>query len=361
MASTTATTEMEALGELLMESAEGTFTLFTTYIGDELGYYEELAGRDGTNAATLAGATDTDERYAREWLECQTVEGILEVDDETSAADERRYRLPPGHAEVLADPESLEYAAGFVQVVVGSVLPIHDVVDAFRTGEGVPFASYSPDLHEGQARMNRASFLQLLGTEWLPSIEDVHERLGRPGARVADVGCGFGYSCIGIAESYPEVRVDGYDLDAESVETARENVTEADLGDRVTVHHRDAADPEIDGDYDLVTAFECVHDMADPVGALTTMRRLAGEKGTVVVMDERTGETFADRTELEAVLYGFSVTHCLPVGMASKPSAGTGTVMRAGTLREYAESAGFEGFEVLPIEDFFFRFYRLDP
>ena len=361
MAQTAIDAEKEQFAEWLLGAAEGAFATFATYLGDQLGYYDALVEAGPLTAPALAERTDTDPRYAREWLEEQVVAGVLSVEDERGAPDARRFELPPAHAEVLCEEESLDYVGGLPQIVVGSTLPIHEVVAAFRTGTGVPYEDYSPDLHEGQARMNRAAFLELLGNEWLPAIPDVHERLSAPGARVADVGCGFGYSCIGIADGYPDVHVDGYDLDEESVEAARENVAAAGLADRVAVHHRDAADPEIEGDYDLVTAFECVHDMSDPVGALETMRRLAGEDGTVLVMDERAGDSFAERTEIEAFLYGFSVTHCLPVGMADQPSAATGTVMRADTLRGYAEEAGFSSVSVLPIENFFFRFYRLDP
>lgn len=360
MAQTAIETEKEQFIERLLGATEGAFTVFTTYLGDQLGYYDALAA--GPLApGELAECSGTDARYAREWLEQQTVAGVLEVEDGSDDPADRRYELSEGHIEVLCDEDSLDYVAPIVQVAVGCLLPIHAVVDAFRTGEGVPFANYSPDLHQGQARMNRAAFLQLLGTEWLPTMPDVDERLRAPGAHVADVGCGFGYSCIGIAESYAGVRVDGYDLDRESVEAARENVAEAGLEDRVSIHHRDVSDPEIEGDYDLVTALECVHDMSDPVGALETMRRLAGDTGTVLVMDERAGASFDDRTEIETLLYGFSVTHCLPVGLTEQPSVGTGTVMRADTLRTYAEDAGFTDVDVLPIENFFFRFYRLEP
>ncbi len=359
MAQQTIEAEKEQFIDQLLDASIGTFTTFTTYLGDQLGYYEALADSEPTTAETLAEQTGTHERYAREWLEAQAVVGILDVEDETAPPSARRYSLPPGRAEALTDEASLDYVAGLPQVVVGSVLPVHDVVDAFRVGDGVPFEEFSPDLHEGQARMNRASFLTLLGTEWLPAVDDVHKRL-QNGGRVADIGCGFGYSCVGIAQGYPDAHVDGYDLDRESVEAARDIVADAGLEERVTIHHRDAADSEIDGDYDLVTAFECIHDMSDPVGALETMRRLAGDDGTVIVMDERTGETFAEANDIEPILYGFSVLHCLPVGMADQPSAATGTVMRADTLQSYAEEAGFSRFDVLPIENFFFRFYRLE-
>lgn len=363
MATTTGTGDrQEAFVERVFDATEGTFTVFTIHVGDRLGYYDALVD-EALTARELAERTDTDERYAREWLEQQTVAGILAVENETVPADERRFRLPAEHVEPLTDPESFDYVPGLAQLVVGTVGPVREVVEAYRTGEGVPFAAYAPDLHEGQARMNRPAFLRRLADEWLASIPDLDERLRseRP-ARVADVGCGFGYSSIGIARGYPNVRVDGYDLDGESVERARENVAAAGLSDRVTIHRRDVADPSIEGEYDLVLAFECVHDMADPVGALATMRRLAGEDGVVLVVDERTGDSFtAQGTEIEWFLYGFSVLHCLPVGRTERPSAATGTVMRTDTLREYAREAGFDDVEVLPIEDLFFRFYRTVP
>jgi 2-polyprenyl-3-methyl-5-hydroxy-6-metoxy-1,4-benzoquinol methylase len=178
---------------------------------------------------------------------------------------------------------------------------------------------------------------------------------------VADIGCGAGWSCIGIAQAYPNIRVDGYDLDEASVELACANVRDAGLADRVKIELRDAGDPALAGQYDLVTAFECVHDMSDPVGALRSMGRLAGERGTVLIVDERVGDTFTPTgNDVEGMMYGWSVLHCLPVGMADHPSAATGTVMRTDTLRQYANAAGFREVEVLPIENFFFRFYRLN-
>jgi len=235
------------------------------------------------------------------------------------------------------------------------------VLKAYRSGQGVPYPYYGADFREGQAGMNRAMFLRQLGTEWLPSIPDVHQRLlADPPARVADIGCGGGWSSIGIAQAYPKVQVDGYDLDEPSVNLAQANVAEAGLSERVSIHLRDAGDPSLRGGYDLVTAFECVHDMSDPVGALRTMLGLAEGGGSVIIMDERVGERFtAKGNEVEWMMYGWSVLHCLPVGKADRHSAETGTVMRPDTLKQYAAEAGFCDIEVLPIDNFFFRFYRL--
>jgi 2-polyprenyl-3-methyl-5-hydroxy-6-metoxy-1,4-benzoquinol methylase len=156
--------------------------------------------------------------------------------------------------------------------------------------------------------------------------------------------------------------VDGFDLDQPSVEMARRNARKAGIDDRVKFHVRNAADPKLAGQYDLVAAFECIHDMADPVRALRAMKHLAGSTGTVLVVDERVGESFStSKNDVDWMMYGWSILHCLPVGMADKPSAETGTVMRPGTLRAYARESGFKSVEILPIENYFFRFYRLLP
>jgi 2-polyprenyl-3-methyl-5-hydroxy-6-metoxy-1,4-benzoquinol methylase len=294
-------------------------------------------------------------------LEQQTVAGILEVENPTAEATARRFRLPAAYAEVLVERDSLNYLAPLAQLVVGAVHPLRKVLDAFHHGGGVPFGDYGTDLREGQARMNRAMFLQQLGQEWLPAISDIHARLqADPPARVADIGCGAGWSSIGLAQAYPKVQVDGFDLDAPSIELAQANLRQANLNGRVKFQVRDAGAATLAGHYDLVTAFECVHDMSDPVGVLRTMRGLVNGTGAVIIVDERVGDTFTPTgNEVEWMMYGWSVLHCLPVGMADHPTTGTGTVMRTDTLRRYAREAGFREVEVLPIDNFFFRFYRL--
>lgn len=353
--------QRDAFVERLLQSTAGVFDMFTLYLGDRLGFYQVLANGDAVTSVELAARTGTQERYVREWLEQQTVTGVLEVDNPEAEATARRFRLPAPHAEVLAERDSLNYLAPLAQLVAGAVQPIHTVLDVFRNGGGVPFADYGADLREGQARMNRAMFLQELGQEWLPAITDVHARLqADPPARVADIGCGAGWSSIGIAQAYPNTQVDGYDLDEPSIELAQANLREANVNGRVKFRVRDAGDHNLAGRYDLVTAFECVHDMSDPVGALRTMRRLVNGTGAVIIVDERVGDAFTPTgNEVEWMMYGWSVLHCLPVGMADQPTTGTGTVMRTDTLRQYAQAAGFHKVEVLPIDNFFFRFYRL--
>lgn len=350
----------EFMGRMI-QSTSGYFDILTIYLGERLGLYRALDGQNTLTSEELAARTGTYERYIREWLEQQTVAGIIEVIDPNASAKKRRYHLPAGHAEVLLDRESVNYLAPITRLLVGIGRPLPSLIEAFRTGAGVPWEAYGEEAREGVAEMNRPLFLHQLGQEYLPIVKDVHRRLqADPPARVADMGCGLGWSSIGMANAYPKIKVDGFDLDSASIEAARANTKEAYLEDRVRFYVRDAGDPSLRGKYDLVTAFECIHDMADPVAALRTMLDLAGSDGSVFIMDERTAETFTPQgNEIEALLYGFSILTCLPAGMAEQPSVETGTVMRPDTLRRYAAEAGFCDVEILPIDNFFFRFYRL--
>ncbi|HEX2072176.1 MAG TPA: methyltransferase domain-containing protein [Geodermatophilus sp.] len=346
------------LADRILSSVIGTLELAAVHLGAELGWYRALAEAPAT-APELAGRTGTDARYAREWLEQQAVAGYLTVDDVDAEPDARRYTLPPEHRGVLVDDLDLAFMPPFAQIALAFVRNVPRLLEVYRTGGGLGWAEMDPEAREAQAAANRPYFLGPLATEDLPTLPEVDAAL-RAGGRVADIGCGMGWSSIGIARGYPEARVDGYDVDEPSVEQARRNAQEAGVADRVRFRTADAAAVDEPGGYDLVTAFECVHDLADPVGVLTAMRRMVRPGGTVLVVDERVAETFtAPGDDVERLMYGYSLTCCLPDGRSARPSAGTGTVMRPATLERYAREAGFTGVEVLPISNDFFRFYRL--
>jgi 2-polyprenyl-3-methyl-5-hydroxy-6-metoxy-1,4-benzoquinol methylase len=358
-----AAAQRDALVNRLFEATLGAWDVLGVYLGDKLGLYRALAEGGSLTSGELAEATGTHERYVREWLEQQASSGILDVDDAGGDAGDRRYALPPGHDEALLDESSLNYIAPIGRLVAACVRPMDALLNAFRTGDGVPYAEYGADLHEGQAAFTRPMFDQLLGSEWLPGVPDVHARLqADPPARVADVACGEGRSTIAIARAYPKAIVDGIDSDTASIAAARRHLAGSGVEDRVTFHERDAADAELAGRYDLVYIHEALHDMSYPVDVLRACRALLADEGSVVIGDERVADSFtAPGDDLERFYYGFSVLHCLPVGMVGEGAAGTGTVMRADTVRRYAEEAGFRRFEVLPIENDFYRFYRLRP
>jgi SAM-dependent methyltransferase len=353
----------DALAGRLFQATLGLFDIFAVYLGDRLGLYRALAEAGSLTSSELAGRTSTDERYVREWLEQQAASSLLEVAEVGAEAEERRYRLPAGHDEVLLDRDSLSYMTGLARLAVGAVSPLPAVVEAYRTGGAVPYAVYGPDTREGIAELNRPMFIHLLGSQWLPAVPEVHLRLqAEPPARVADVGCGTGWSSIALGRSYPMVRVDGLDLDEASIATAQANAQQAGVADRVRFELRDAADPQLAGQYNLVTAFETLHDMARPVEALRAMRELLAEDGSVLIADERVAEAFAaPGDDIDRFNYGWSILHCLPASRTESPSAATGTVMRPPTLRRYATEAGFREVQVLPIQNDFWRFYRLVP
>jgi hypothetical protein len=151
------TRQKDAFVERILQATSGAFDIFTIYLGNRLGYYRSLAGGPLT-AAELAARTNTHERYAREWLEQQTVAGILTVDDEKLEAGRRRFRLPPGHMEPLVDDDSLDYMTPMTLLVAGCVRPLEALLDAYRTGGGVPYSAYGADMREGQAAINRPAF-----------------------------------------------------------------------------------------------------------------------------------------------------------------------------------------------------------
>jgi len=351
----------EALGafaEGLFGATLGTLELTMAYLGRRLGLYRALHGSPRTSAE-LASAAGVDERYAREWLEQQAVAGVVHVDDASSAAAERRYSLPEEHALVLLDEEHPAYSGALADVIGPLVLSVDLVADAFRTGAGVPFAAYA--LHDMQAGFTRPMFASSLVAEWFPALPDLHARLeaGEP-LRVADFGCGEAWAAIYLAEAYPNITVDGFDLDDASVAQARKHAAARGVSDRVRIEVQDVTDPAFTGTYDLVMATEVIHDLADPVGALSAMRRLAGDRGSVLIVDENAAETFdAPGDEVQRLLYGFSVLHCLPAGRNHEHSAATGTVMRPATFEGYAREAGFHSVQILPVDHPFFRLYRL--
>jgi 2-polyprenyl-3-methyl-5-hydroxy-6-metoxy-1,4-benzoquinol methylase len=356
-----ADTRRDALAERLFAATLGAFDLLAVHLGLDLGLYASLHELGQATPDELATRAGVHRRYAREWLEHQAVSGIVDVAGPSDDADLRRYVLPAGHAEVLLDPDHLATMAPMPLFLTAAARTWPALLDAYRTGAGVDWTDY-PRLSEAQELANRPLFQNLLAQEWLPAIPDVHERLRAGGARVADVAAGSGWSSIAMGRAYPDIEVHGLDLDADAIARARENAAAAGLADRVTFHVVDAGDHSLDGQFDLVTIFEAVHDLARPVEVLTAVRHLLAPDGTAIVMDEKVAETFtAPGDEVERLMYAYSLFFCLANGLADRPSVGTGAVMRPSTFRAYAEAAGFATVTILPIEHDVFRFYRLDP
>lgn len=354
-------TTAQALSVRLFMAGLGAAELMTAYLGLRLGLYDALAEGGPATAPELAERAGIAPRYAREWLEQQAAAGILLAQSGEVPAEQRVFTLPAGHAEALTDPGSLFSIAPLVLLPIGgmaSVLPL--LIEAFRTGEGIAYERFGPELRGGQAGLNRSVFQHQLAGWIAATLPAVHAALGGEGGVVADVACGSGYSSIALAQAYPKARVHGLDLDERSVSDARENAREAGVADRVTFEVRDAGDRDLAGRYDLVCVFDALHDMARPVEVLRACRALLAPGGSVLLMEPNVGERFtAPASETERFQYAVSLLHCLPVGMAEQPSAATGTVMRPGTVRAYACEAGFARVRVLPVRHTFHRLYQL--
>lgn len=353
----------DALADQLFHSFIGAQETLHVYLGHKLGLYAELAAMESATPAELADQAGIAERYAREWLEQQAVCGVLDVAEDTGDPRTRSFRLPPGAAEVLCEPESVTLLAPIASLLVGIAQALPQVLEAFRTGGGVPYEAYGADLRAGIAEANRPMYVNQLATDWLPALPDIRQRLRRadPPAHVADLGCGTGWSTISIANGYPLAHVEGIDLDKASIDDARRNAAAAGLTDRIGFSCEDAASPRHAGRYDLVTLFETLHDMAHPVDTLRTARAMLAPGGAVLVADENVAERFtAPGEDLDRFNYGWSAVHCLAVALVEPDAAGTGTVIRPDTVRRYAHDAGFTTVTVLPVEHDFWRFYRLD-
>jgi 2-polyprenyl-3-methyl-5-hydroxy-6-metoxy-1,4-benzoquinol methylase len=354
-------TRRDAMAGRLFEAGLGAYDMLVIYIGDRLGLYRAMGDGAAVTASELAAQAGIAPRYAREWLEHQAVGGLIDVDDVAAAPDERRYTLPAGHAAILADPDSLIPMAPLARFIVGTAATMPAILAAFRSGEGVDWADYGPDVIEAQASTNKPQFLAYVG-DWIADLPDVATRLTAGGGRIADLACGTGWSSIAMARAFPGVQVDGIDIDPGSIERATANAAAAGAGPNVAFVHADAANADGAGRYDLVTIFEALHDMSQPVPVLQAARRLLAPGGAMLIADERTADAFtAPGDELERFFYGFSVTGCLPNGLVDQPSVGTGTVIRSSAVEAMARDAGFSGFRVQPTEHEQFRFYRLDP
>ncbi len=344
------------VADRLFASALGALDVLAVAMGDRLGWYDALAEHGPATADDLARHTDTSPRYAREWLEQQATVGLLTV---TQDEVPPRFAMDEAVAEVMTDHTSLVYLAPLARMLAAAGAKFHDLVTAYREDGGVGWSDYGVDMRESQADMNRPWF----ELELQPALArtNVHDVLARPGVRIADVGCGGGWSSIALARAYPDANVHGLDIDPPSVELATANAAAAGVADRVTFEVADVAQLDRAGAFDVAFAFECVHDLPRPVEVLAAMGRMVGDDGTVVVMDEAVADDHqVPGDDVERVMYGFSLFICLPDGKSADDSAETGTVMRPATLLGYAREAGFDRVEVLPTGEFgFWRFYRL--
>jgi SAM-dependent methyltransferase len=349
-----------AVAERLFDAAVATFEQIGVHLGLRLGLYAALHEQGLATAPELAAAAGTDARYTQEWLEHQAVAGFLQCLDATAAPERRTFAMPAGVAEALFDPTSPAFMGPLPHAVLSVTQVLDDLEHAYRTGSGVAFHRYGEGLSHGLGALNGAVFDRSVAG-WLTHLPDVEARLRTGDAPVIlDLGCGTGRSTLALARAFPNATVRGVDLDTASIASADAAAAREGLADRVTFVVGDAASIVTGERYDLVTVFEALHDMGDPVGSLRAARAVLADGGAVLIADERTADGFQpDGDPMERFLYGWSIVHCLPATRAETHVTANGTVLRASTLAAWAEAAGFAGATVLDIEDDMWRFYRL--
>ena len=310
-------------------------------MGDQLGYYRALAEHGPSTARELAERTETDEHYAREWLNAQAAGAYVEYDPETG-----RYLLPPEQVVAFTDPTSAAYLPGLFQIAHGTIRDTPSILTAARSGDGVGWHEHNGDVHEGCERFFAPSYRAHLVADWLPACEGVVEKLAA-GARVADVGCGHGASTILMAEAFPRSGFVGSDYHAASIETARKRAAEAGVGDRVEFVAESAQ--VVDGrGFDLVTTFDCLHDMGDPVGAARHIRGLLDDDGTWMVVEPAAGDRVEDNfNPVGRAYYGFSTLLCTPTSRAQDVGLALGTQAGPARIRDVVTAGGFSRFRLV--------------
>jgi SAM-dependent methyltransferase len=307
-------------------------------MGDRLGYYRDLAGHGPTTPAELAARTGTGEPYAREWLNAQAAGAYVDYDPGTG-----RYTLPAEHAVALTDETSPAFLPGFFQIAHGTVRDAPAVLDAARNGSGVGWHEHGTDVHLGCERFFRPAYIASLVPAWLPALDGMVERLER-GAEVADIGCGHGASTVLMAQAFPRSRFHGYDYHPESVATASSRAAEAGVGERVRFEVAGAADVT-GGPFDLVTMFDCLHDMGDPVGAARRVREVLADDGTWMVVEPMAGDSVEENlTPVGRAYYGFSTLLCTPASLAQPVGTALGTQAGPARIHDVAAAAGFTRF-----------------
>jgi SAM-dependent methyltransferase len=307
-------------------------------MGDRLGLYRALAGAGPLTPAELAKRTGTAERYVREWLNAQAAGGYVDYEP-----DSGRYILSAEHAVALTDESSPAYLPGFFQIALGTVHDSPRITEAAKTGVGIGWHDHVHDVHEGCERFFRPGYNANLVPIWLPALDGVVGKLQR-GARVADVGCGHGASTIVMAQAFPASTFVGSDYHEGSIRTARERAKEAGVTDRVSFEVAPAASYSGRG-YDLVTMFDCLHDMGDPVGAARHVHESLAADGTWMIVEPAAGDRVEDNLNpVGRAYYSFSTLLCTPASLSQDVGLALGAQAGEARIREVVTSAGFDRF-----------------
>lgn len=343
---------LEQLLGRVIGDAGGALILPLALLGDRLGLFSALAAAGPVTPAELAERTGLNERYLREWLLTMAAAGYVTYERANGDPSPRaaRYRLSPEQAEAFTNPDSPGYVAGGFQNLTAATRMLDRLTEAFRTGAGIGWHEHHPDMFEGTARFFRPGYLAHLTGSWIPSLTGAEARLNS-GAQVADVGCGFGESTVIMAMAYPNSTFEGVDYHQPSIEAARARAAAAGVAERVTFRVAGAAD--LSGSYDLITFFDCLHDMPDPVSALRAARSATADGGRVMLVEPMSWNSVEEALNpLGKLMLGASTFVCVPSGLSADPAYGLGNQAGPARTCEVALEAGFSDARVAAGTDF---------
>src|SRR5579863_3774273 len=306
-------------------------------MGDKLGLYRALAGSGPLTPSELAERTGVAERYVREWLNAQAAGEFVDYDP-----DSGRYSLPPEQAVALTDESSPAYLPGFFQIALGSVIDSPRVMEASKTGAGIGWHDHVNDVYEGCERFFRPGYNANLVSSWLPAFDGLVEKLER-GASVADVGCGHGASTVLMAKTFPNSTFRGFDYHEGSITTARQRAEDAGVSERVSFAVAPAG--SYAGSYDLVTMFDCLHDMGDPIGAARHVLSSLAADGTWLIVEPAAGDRVEDNLNpVGRAYYSFSTLLCTPSSLAQEVGLALGAQAGEARIRNVVTAGGFTRF-----------------
>ncbi|KQV78334.1 class I SAM-dependent methyltransferase [Rhizobacter sp. Root1221] len=329
--------KLNAFMERFVQDIGAVLHAATVSAGDQLGLYKAIAKGAGT-VEQLAKRTETDTRYLREWLAAQAASGYVEYDPATA-----RYSMTEEQAFALAEEGSPAFVLGAFQIATAQYKAIPKMVQAMRTGLGLGWHEHDPALFQGTERFFRPGYAANLVSQWLPALDGIEARL-QSGARVADVGCGHGASTVLMAQAYPKSTFVGYDYHGPSIERARAQAKAANLDGRVTFEVASAKNFPGSA-YDLVTVFDCLHDMGDPVGAAEHVKASLKPDGTWMIVEPFANDRLEDNLNpVGRVFYAASTFICTPASRAQEVGLCLGAQAGEARMREVVTAGGFRQF-----------------
>lgn len=323
-------------------------------IGDRAGLFKAMAGAGPLTGLALSELSGVHPRYVEEWLAAMACSGYVDHDPELDT-----FTLPDEHALFLTDPSTEFYLGGMFSGLPGLMAMAPRLAAAFERGGGVSFADFGEGMPVALEQMNRPVYESRLVKSWLPTMPEAVRRL-QAGGRAIDIGCGTGIVPITLAKAFPDARIEGLDLDARSIEIARGYAREAGVADRVAFVRAPADTLRTDPGYDLISTFDVVHDLPDPVGVLRRIREALNEGGTYLMVEPKMDDRLERNREnpFGRMMYSISCMHCIPQSIA-QGGPGLGACWGPTRARELAREAGFGHFEVLPARSPILAFYEL--